>query len=558
MQMVNTCNRSAIEEESPKKGYAWGAAHPTHTFFSVTSPFLGLLLVFFLINVGSIWHKSFTTDEAKHYRYGMNILNLDSDRFDDSKMPFSALNALPAKLAPLIPEGIIHRYLQKELTGRVATILFSTGIAFLVFQWSRALYGVIPGFLALALYIFDPNIIAHSGLMTTDIYAAGMTALTMYTFWLFSKNPNWKYATLSALTLGISQLAKYTCIYIYPLLILIILARDSRKWLEIVRGGRWRQAWHKIKTGLLYGLFFLVVSLLMINIGFLFNRTFTPLEEYSFRSEYFQTIQGKLAAVGFLPVPLPYPFVEGLDWVQHRERTGEGYGRLYMLGELRRAESFKGYFIVASLLKMPLASQIIVLLSLAAYLVERKSHDFFENEIFLLAPMIFFFVYFNFVFRAQIGIRFYLVIFPLLYVFCGSLVKDWAHIKPAYKYAFGLLLIYLIGSVMAAFPHYISYFNELVWDQKDAYKYLADSNLDWGQAEWLRDQYLAQHPEITVEPSRPTLGKIMVSPNNLVGIVGERDRYLWLRENFEPVDVVADVYLIYEITEKDYQRYLLP
>ena len=518
---------------------------------------LGLLLIFFLINIGSIHHKSFTTDEAKHYRYGVNILNLDSDRFDDSKMPFSALNALPAKLAPIVPEGIIHRYLQKELFGRVVTILFSVGIAYLVFQWSRSLYGVIPGFLALSLYVFDPNIIAHSRLITTDIYATGMVTLTIYTFWLFSKNRNWKYATLSAVTLGLSQLAKYTCIYLYPILALIVLVRDYRQWTEIIREGYWRQAWQKIKPGIVYVLFFLVISVLIINVGFLFNKTFTPLEDYTFRSKLFQTVQSKMAAVGFLPVPTPYPFLEGLDWVQARERSGAGYGRLYMMGELRRGENFKGYYIFASLLKMPIAAQIIVLLSIAAYLIKREYHDFYENEVFLFVPLLFFFLYFNFIFRAQIGIRFYLVIFPLLYVFCGSLVRDWKVFKPVAKYALGFLLAYLIVSVLAAYPNYIPYFNELVWDQKDAYKYLADSNLDWEQAEWIRDQYLNEHPEIIKEPSGPTLGKIIVSPNYLVGIVGEKDRYLWLRENFEPVDIVADVYLIYQITEENYQHNLL-
>jgi hypothetical protein len=44
-----------------------------------------------------------------------------------------------------------------------------------------------------------------------------------------------------------------------------------------------------------------------------------------------------------------------------------------------------------------------------------------------------------------------------------------------------------------------------------------------------------------------------VSPNNLVGILLHKDRYAWLLENFEPVDTIADVYLIYEITEEDYQ-----
>jgi 4-amino-4-deoxy-L-arabinose transferase-like glycosyltransferase len=415
------------------------------------------------------------------------------------------------------------------------------------------LYGVLPGFLALVLFVFDPNIIAHSRLITTDIYATGMVALTIYTFWLFSKHRNWKFAILSATALGVSQLAKYTSAYLYPILAVIVLVRDFRLWGKILRERDIQKAWRHIKTGMVNVLFFLLVSVLIINIGFLFNKTFTPIKDYAFRSELFQSIQAKLTPIGFLPVPTPYPYLDGLDWVQSRERSGEGYGRLYLLGELRQGEGFKGYYIIASLLKTPIASQIIVLLAIGVYLINRKDYQFFENEVFLFVPIVFFFYYFNFIFRAQIGIRFYLVIFPFLYVFSGGLVKNWHNFKSRSKFGLVCLLIYLIGSVIGAYPHYIPYFNELIGDQKNAYKYLVDSNLDWDQALGIRDQYLLDNPEAIFEPSRPTFGRIIVSPNNLVGILLHKDRYAWLLENFEPVDTIADVYLIYEITEEDYQ-----
>jgi hypothetical protein len=54
-----------------------------------------LLAVLFALEVASMQRLTVTYDEWAHLRYGQNILNLDSTRFDDSKMPFSALNALP-------------------------------------------------------------------------------------------------------------------------------------------------------------------------------------------------------------------------------------------------------------------------------------------------------------------------------------------------------------------------------------------------------------------------------------------------------------------------------
>ena len=45
-----------------------------------------------------------------------------------------------------------------------------------------------------------------------------------------------------------------------------------------------------------------------------------------------------------------------------------------------------------------------------------------RDEWFLLCPVLFFAVYFVFVFNAELGIRYALVVFPLIHVFCGSLL----------------------------------------------------------------------------------------------------------------------------------------
>ena len=44
----------------------------------------------------------------------------------------------------------------------------------------------------------------------------------------------------------------------------------------------------------------------------------------------------------------------------------------------------------------------------------------------------------------------------------------------------GLLLLWLTLSSLAAFPFYLSYYNELI-GIKNGYRYIVDSNYDWGQ-----------------------------------------------------------------------------
>ena len=43
------------------------------------------------------------------------------------------------------------------------------------------------------------------------------------------------------------------------------------------------------------------------------------------------------------------------------------------------------------------------------------------------------------------------------------------------------LLGWLIFSNAAVYPHYLTYFNEIAGGPKDGYKWLLDSNYDWGQ-----------------------------------------------------------------------------
>jgi hypothetical protein len=147
------------------------------------------------------------------------------------------------------------------------------------------------------------------------------------------------------------------------------------------------------------------------------------------------------------------------------------------------------------------------------------------------------------------GIRFLIIIFPLAFVFCGSLFREWKTKSIKIKTGGIVLVCYLIVSVLSYFPHYISYFNESVPDRKMAYKYLADSNLDWGQNRGALKRYLEQNPEIIWSPDGIVAGRIMVDPNYLVGI-GLPGKYRWLRENFEPADHLFYSYLIFDVPEE--------
>jgi len=448
-------------------------------------------------------------------------------------------------------------FLDNINTGRYITVLFSLLLALYVFKWTKELYGFVPGLFSLLLYTFSPNIIAHSRLITTDLYATGMVMISSYYFWRFIKFGGWKNAGLSAFTLGLSQLAKYTCVYLYPIFILILLVKYSENLLKLSKTKSLKDLVKYSKIFFKFLLFFIVISIFIINIGFLFNKSFTPLGECKFRSHLFESIQSKLTILKRFPILLPYPYLEGLDWVKFNERTGAGFGNIYLFGKLKEKDKdfkgFKGYFLYAFLFKVPISVQLYILFSIFVYIANRKKYNFLENEVFLLCPILFFTIYFNFFYRAQIGIRHFLVVFPFLYIFCSSFLKNWETFSLKLKSTIGFLIIYLIISVLSYFPHYLSYFNEFAWDRKQTYKILADSNIDWGQNEWYLNKYKDKHPNIYINQRFPVAGRIVVGVNDIVGIFDPK-KYRWLRENFEPSNHIAYSYLVYDISPEDLEK----
>jgi 4-amino-4-deoxy-L-arabinose transferase-like glycosyltransferase len=529
---------------------------------------IALMAVMLSLNVLSIRDKTLTYDEPLHMRYGLQVADGNSSRFMDGTMPFSVLNAVPQKLAAHMKPGTLQRAMAYAEGGRYTTMLFSLIVALFVFKWASELYGTCAGLFALFLYALAPNIIAHSRLITTDVFAMGMIFISTYYMWRFLKSGGWRLAALSAFVLGLSQLAKYVAIFLYPIFIVIVIVRYLAEAGRRERSGDARRLGRDLATFLKYGLLFVLISLAVINAGFLFNGSFTPLKDYEFRSEQFRALQQNLGVLNRIPIPMPYPFLDGLDRGRYREETGKGYGNMYMLGELRSIGGFKGYYLVAFVFKIPLAIQAFIVIAAVYYLRRRKRFNLIGDELFLLCPVVLLALYFNLIFKIQIGIRHALVVFPFLHVLCASPLKYWKEFSRRRKALVLVLAGYLVVSVLSYFPHYIPYFNEIVWDRKQAYRFLADSNIDWGQADKYFERYMEQHPDVLAKDrgrglrfmkkfrqehreeygpvELPDSGLVIVNVNDYVG-VRTPERYRWLRENRKPIDHVAYAYLLFDL-----------
>ena len=100
---------------------------------------------------------------------------------------------------------------------------------FLVYRWARDLHGPGAGLAALALYVFCPTLVAHSHLATVDVGAATLTVATLYTFDRWLRRPGPGALALCGLVLGLAQLAKFTALLLYPMLVLLALLAPRRE-----------------------------------------------------------------------------------------------------------------------------------------------------------------------------------------------------------------------------------------------------------------------------------------------------------------------------------------
>lgn len=506
---------------------------------------IALLVILFFLNALSLRHKTPTYDEMRHYKYGLRVLEGNPvRRRNPTVMPVTALNIIPRKIGDIPPDGNLKTFLCNLNTSRYVTVLFSLLVAVFIFRWTKILYGVAAAFFSLILYILSPNILAHSRFVTTDLYATGMITLSLYCFWRFIKIGGWKRGLLSAVTLGLSQLAKYGCVCLYPIFIILLIVRYSNPGIILIRKRDWRGLISRFSSVFIIVILFIIISVLIINIGFLFKGTLIPLNRYEFKSAAFKSLQSTPGIIKRVPVPLPRSYIDGLDISQVINEKNL-HNDNYLFGKLRKAP-FKGYFLIAYLYKVPIPIQIFFIWAILAYVKKRRQYHFAEDESFLLCPIIFLTIYTNLFFRIQLGIRYFIYIFPLIHIFSGSLLKNWPSLSRWLKITVVLLLLYLLASVLSYFPHYLSYFNELVLDRKNAYRILADSNLDWGQNKWYLQKFQAQYPDYLFEPETPTEGNIIIPVNRLIGIVGG-DKYQWLRNNFEPVGHIAYSYLVYDV-----------
>jgi hypothetical protein len=522
-----------------------------------------LLILFILRGLLAMQADGTTVDEPLHLAYGQRALATGTFRRENegwnSKMPVSVLNAAAVALAQ---RGRNLSWPQQLFAARLPSLLLGALLGLLVWRWAHALFGVWSGNLALFLYTFCPNVLAHSHLVTTDISTSLAMFAATWCLWRYLTTPSRGRLLLLAAVYGAAQLTKATALFLLPIFVLILAVRTVREavreWPFPDRRGAWRGALRLVARDAAKGARLLLVlaiaAIAALNAGFCFEGTGTPLARYTLVSPVFQSL-ARTTLLRDLPLPLPYAYVQGLDMVSRDTRGGWWS---YLRGQYSD-RGFRSYFLWAFLVKVPVATQI--LLALAAWLWGAGRMRAPAGEEFLVAPVLFLGAYLSLFFELDIGFRYMLPILPFLFVFIARAASPeivapltsstW---KPV---AAAVLLGWLAVSSFAFHPHYIPYFNEWAGGPGNGSRWLIDSNLDWGQDdEYVHNEYAPRSPVwVVFNPTAPVAGRVAVGISSLVGRnPAAAQQSAWLRDHFKPIATIGYSWKIFDVSEADLRR----
>ncbi|MCS7283493.1 MAG: glycosyltransferase family 39 protein, partial [Anaerolineae bacterium] len=330
------------------------------------------------------------------------------------------------------------------LATRLPIIGMTLLLAALVYRWAADLWGPRGGLLALFLLAFDPNIIAHGSLVTTDMAVTCWGTAALFLAARALRRPRWDYAVGSGVALGMALASKVSGISLLPSLLVLALLAPVRVRYRLMA---------------LFGGLALAALILWTVYGF------------------------EVRPVPGISVPLPAAtHLEIYRSLQEHYRLGHP---AFLMGE-NRTHGWWYYFPVAFALKTPLPTFLLALVGLAG------KPQFTPRVLRRWAPL----VIFPLVYLAStpfstvnIGYRHLLPILPFLFILAGRAARNTRYGVRAAYFAFRIpLLAWLALGTLRVAPHYLAFFNELAGGPAGGYRYLVDSNLDWGQNLWqLRD-----------------------------------------------------------------------
>ncbi len=434
---------------------------------------------------------------------------------------------------------------------RIPVMLLTLLLATVVYRWAQQTWGGAAGLLALGLFVFDPNIIAHGQLNTTDMGITAFGFMGCYALARYLRRPSWGTYLGAGLGIGAALASKASGPFWLGCFGLTALA----SWLQEPPARRFRRVgyWAIMFSG------WMGLALLVLWAAYLFElRPLSP---------------------GGIAIPAASHWAS-LSYIGSYMATGQD---TFLAGKLV-AGGHWSYFPIALMIKTP----IPILIGLSAALVwffRHRCKPAWSTILLTVIPVAYLIVAMRM--ALNIGHRHMLTVYPFCFVFIAQLFGKRGLLyqrAPQWKMPVsGLLMAWYVVGTVRIFPHYLAYFNELAGGPEGGYRYLADSSVDWGQgfyalrayleAENADEVYLAAFSSvdpawygmdfIPLPPTpgedvplwlprrfNPAVGRYAISVTPLQGLwLLDPDTYDWFRHR-QPTERVSYNFFIYDVVEK--------
>lgn len=370
---------------------------------------------------------------------------------------------------------------------RLAAGLLAVALSLLVFFATREWFGTTAALVALTLTVFDPNILAHSGLVTTDVGATLFFLATVYAFYRYVAQPSWLRLAQAGVTFGLLLATKHSGVLLGPILLVLVLG-------EIALGPQGTRAQKTLRLGGgLVAIVLIAVAVLWSFYGFRYAARPAGLQLIPTLDKYSQGLSGFDRGVIWWMAHLhllPESYLMGMTDVRIFER---GFST-YILGTWH-PHGVWWYFPLAITMKTTLGMLALVLIAGFAIVTGKLGKEPQQRR--ALAYVLF--VWVAYLITAilnglNIGVRHILPLYALAAVVAGAGVAALAPQSRAWKWICAGLIAAHIISALSVFPDSLAYANEAWGGARNTHKFLNDSNVDWGRQLYQVKAWEDRHP----------------------------------------------------------------
>ncbi|MGC2636845.1 MAG: glycosyltransferase family 39 protein [Acidobacteriaceae bacterium] len=366
---------------------------------------------------------------------------------------------------------------------RLAVGLLAWGLSLVVFFAAREWFGISAALIALTLLVFDPNIMGHSALVTTDIGVTLFFLASILAFYRYVARPSVARLVIAGMVAGLLAATKHSGILLLPMLLPVLVYEIARA----DRGTRWRQGLRL--CGGLAAIVVIASVVLWAFYGFRYaarpagralNPSFAAYTEHLSRFD-----SGVLRGVGHLHL-LPESYLMGLADVKH---MAEFYPT-YIFGQVH-AHGVWFYFPSVILIKTTLGLLALTALALWAALSGKLGRT--RELVWLIAPGA---VYLLIAMASgiDIGARHILPLYAMACILAAAGAAALGARSREWTWVMGILIAAHIASSLLTYPNQIAYANEAWGGAKNTHNLLSDANVDWAQQLYQVKAWQDRHP----------------------------------------------------------------